>query len=93
MNLELTGKVALVTGASKGIGRAIAVGLGAEGTRLAIVARTPTTLDDAASAAKASGAQDVMSIAADRARVVDEDVDSSETLDGCVDDALDFLEL
>jgi 3-oxoacyl-[acyl-carrier protein] reductase len=69
MNLELTGKVALVTGASKGIGRAIAVGLGAEGTRLAIVARTPTTLDDAASAAKAAGAQDVMSIAADLSRL------------------------
>ena len=39
MNLELTGKTALVTGGSQGIGRAIAFGLGAEGVRVAICAR------------------------------------------------------
>ena len=31
MNLELTGRLCLVSGASRGIGRAIALGLAAEG--------------------------------------------------------------
>ena len=39
MDLGLSGKVAIVTGASRGIGRSIALGLAAEGCRLAICAR------------------------------------------------------
>jgi len=39
LNLGLDGKVALVTGGSRGIGRAAAVGLAAEGARVAIAAR------------------------------------------------------
>ena len=38
MDLQLTGKTALVTGASMGIGRAIAKGLAAEGAKIAIAA-------------------------------------------------------
>jgi len=46
LDLEIAGKSALVTGASKGIGRAIALALSAEGVRLAIVARRRELLEE-----------------------------------------------
>jgi 3-oxoacyl-[acyl-carrier protein] reductase len=46
LDLEIAGKTALVTGASKGIGRGIALALGAEGVRLAIVARRRELLEE-----------------------------------------------
>jgi 3-oxoacyl-[acyl-carrier protein] reductase len=45
MNLQLADKTALVTGASQGIGRAIAKGLAAEGVQTCIVARRKNLLD------------------------------------------------
>jgi NAD(P)-dependent dehydrogenase (short-subunit alcohol dehydrogenase family) len=48
MNLHLSGKVAIVTGASRGIGRAIAQTLAAEGMRLSLAARSKDQLDDLA---------------------------------------------
>jgi 3-oxoacyl-[acyl-carrier protein] reductase len=45
MDLQLTGKVALVTGASAGLGRTIAKLLAAEGCRLAILARRRPLLE------------------------------------------------
>jgi 3-oxoacyl-[acyl-carrier protein] reductase len=47
MDLGLRGKGVVVTGASKGIGRAIALGLAREGANLAICARGPDALRDA----------------------------------------------
>lgn len=46
MDLQLKGKTALVTGASMGIGRAIARGLAAEGVRLCVVARRRNLLEE-----------------------------------------------
>jgi len=48
MDLQLTGKTALVTGASRGIGRAIALGLAREGVKIAIAARRVNLLEDLA---------------------------------------------
>jgi 3-oxoacyl-[acyl-carrier protein] reductase len=49
MDLHLFGKTALVTGASMGIGRAIAKGLAAEGVQVAAVARRTPLLEALAS--------------------------------------------
>jgi len=48
MDLQLNGKTALVTGASMGIGRAIAKGLAAEGVRVCIAARRRNLLEELA---------------------------------------------
>lgn len=45
MNLGLKGKVTVVTGASRGLGRAIAMGLAAEGCRLVVCARGQEALE------------------------------------------------
>ena len=65
MDLGLKGKVALVTGASEGIGKAIARKLADEGVRVAICARTEATLKaTAAEIAEATG-MDIAPIPAD----------------------------
>ena len=46
MDLGIAGKCALVTGASMGIGRAIAVALAAEGVKLAVAARRRNLLEE-----------------------------------------------
>jgi len=48
MNLHLNDKVAIVTGASRGIGRSIAQILAAEGMRLVVVSRSQHTLNEVA---------------------------------------------
>src|SRR5262245_18086585 len=48
MDLKIEGKTALVTGASIGIGRGVALGLAREGVRLALVARRAELLAEVA---------------------------------------------
>jgi 3-oxoacyl-[acyl-carrier protein] reductase len=55
MDLGIKGKTALVTGASIGIGRGIALALGTEGVRLALVARRDNLLQEVAREIVAKG--------------------------------------
>lgn len=57
MTQKLEGKTALVTGASTGMGRAIAVALAAEGARIGIVARSAEKLAETAAQARAAGGE------------------------------------
>lgn len=57
MDLGLKGKGVIVTGASKGIGRAIALAFAAEGANLAICARGKEPLDAIAAQVRAKGVQ------------------------------------
>jgi 3-oxoacyl-[acyl-carrier protein] reductase len=55
MDLQLTNKTALVTGASQGIGRATAKSLAAEGAQIAIAARRGNLLEEVADEIEAAG--------------------------------------
>lgn len=57
MSGELEGRSALVTGAGRGIGRAIALALAAAGARPALVSRTAAELEETADLAAAAGAE------------------------------------
>jgi 3-oxoacyl-[acyl-carrier protein] reductase len=106
MDLGLAGRVALVTGASRGIGAAIAAGLAAEGCRVAICARGEEVLRETAARIGVGGAE-VLPLVADLTeagaveRVVDETIAHFGQLDilvnnlgggraGDTDEAWDF---
>jgi 3-oxoacyl-[acyl-carrier protein] reductase len=64
MDLQIAGRTALVTGASRGIGYAIAEGLAKEGARVVASARDTGVLEAAAERLRATGAE-VHAVAAD----------------------------
>lgn len=65
MDLQLNGKTAIVTGGSKGIGKAIARTLAAEGAGVALFARTQSTLDATAEELRSASGRRVVAIACD----------------------------
>ena len=95
MDLGLYGKSALVTGGSRGIGRAIALTLAREGVDVAICARTPEALEATAAEIRKAGVRAlstkaVMSLAADCQRAVDTAAEGFGRLDILVNNAAGF---
>src|SRR5229473_577204 len=73
MDLGIRGKAALVTAASKGMGKATALGLAAEGARILMCARGEADLKVAADEVRAKTGSEVIAMPADVTRK--EDVD------------------
>ncbi len=92
MDLGLNGKVAIVTGASRGVGEAIAHALAAEGCRLAIVARGRKALDETAGKLSSDGTETLaivadLTIAQDINRIVQATMDHFGRIDILVHNA------
>lgn len=75
MTPPLHDQEALVSGAGRGIGRAIALRLSAAGCRVAALGRTAATLEETARAAEAAGGAPVLPVAVDITR--DEDLEAA----------------
>ena len=65
MDLGLHGKTAIITGGSKGIGKAIARELGKEGVNLVIAARTKGVLEQSAKDLEQATGQSVLPLVVD----------------------------
>lgn len=86
MDLGLSGKTALVLGASSGLGRAIALGLAAEGANVAVAARNQAALTALAGEIEALGVR-ALAVRWDLAdlSVIDANVAAVETALGSID--------
>ena len=65
MKLGLEGAAAVVTGGSKGMGRATALCLAEEGARVCILARGQKALDEAVASLLAAGSPDAFGLSVD----------------------------
>jgi len=79
MDLRLQNKVALITGASRGVGKAIATSLATEGCRLVLMARGAQALSETAEALMRGGAE-VLAITADVTVLADMERSVQQTL-------------
>lgn len=73
MDLGLTGKVAMVAGASRGLGYAVAEALAQEGAVLSVASRDASRIDAAATRLRASGSPDVLATPTDLTTAADID--------------------
>lgn len=71
MDLGLTGKVAMVAGASRGLGFAVARALAAEGARVSIVSRSEEAIERAGKRLAAGTGVEVLAVAGDVSRAAD----------------------
>lgn len=69
---KLDGKVALITGGGRGIGRSIALAMAREGATICVSSRSMDELEAVAAEAKAAGAPDAMAIRADATKAADQ---------------------
>ena len=76
---DLTGKAAFVTGASRGIGRSVAVSLAQAGADVALIGRDTAALEETLAAVKATGR---------RALALKTDVTSADSVSAAVDQAV-----
>lgn len=70
MELDMKGRTALITGGSRGIGKAIALTLAAQGVNVALCGRTPETLEQTAAEIRGHGVE-AWPIQADVSRLED----------------------
>ncbi len=86
MDLGLRGKTALVTGSSKGIGKACAAAFAAEGARVSLCARSLPELERTATELRAGGAEVLattadVTVASDVQRLIDRTLDRFGSID------------
>jgi len=90
--MRLQGKTAIVTGAGKGIGREVALGLAREGALVVLVARTKSDLDNVVAEIESAGGKGVaipkdLTDADQVQALVDEVVEKYKTIDILVNNA------
>src|SRR5215216_4288507 len=76
----LEGKVVMITGASQGLGRALALAFAREGARVAINARSEESIGPAAEEVEDTGAE-VLALAADVSKAADVETMVNETVE------------